>query len=128
MTEASYQQARILMRQIVYLKSQINAKKKILAAVGHAVASAQANGNDDLAKNKMNTFGYVEEELNKMRATMAAIVFPPSDLPEQAITARLCRICQTEIEKSEHYCLDCNSNQNLAKYNFAHRIPSAEID
>lgn len=128
MTEASYQQARILMRQIVYLKSQINAKKKNLAAIGHTVASAQANGNDHLAKKAMEVFGRVEDELNKMRATMAAIVFPPSDLPEQAITAKLCRICQTEIEKSEHYCFDCNSNQNLAKYNFAHRIPPAEID
>lgn len=124
MTEASYQQARVLMRQLNYLRGLITAQKGEVAKWTAIEAHNLENG-----KSTNAVRARIEKEiqkLDKLRGQFAAIQFPPADLPNTKKDAQFCRICQTEIEKHLEYCIDCDQNKNIPKYDFKNR-PDKEV-
>lgn len=117
MTEASFTQARKLMQQLNHLRGKITCAKNNVSRWTHAEMLHRENLEPAKAANANRMLLRAIQELDKYKAMFAAIQFPPADLPPIK-DAKYCRICQQPIAQQEQYCLTCDTNQNIPKYDF----------
>lgn len=118
MTEASYQQARKLMQQLNYLRSEITKAKGTVAMWTRMEMSYREQLKEGQANGAHKKLLKAMEVLQEKRRMFVAIQFPPSDLPAEMATAKLCRVCHDLINNDQEYCLTCYDNQNIPKYDF----------
>lgn len=122
MTEASYQQAKVLMRQLVYMRGKISQAKKSFLKLAENENKYNATGDTDLAEKARQNKDRAADRLQFYKTMFALTVFPLADLPTKP-GQQYCRICQTPISVIDNveYCTDCQDNQNIPKYDYKDR-------
>lgn len=125
MTDASYRQAQTLMRQLNHLRGLITQAKESVGKWTRMEMSYRENLENEKADGAKKALLAAMHKLDRLRDIYAAIQFPAHDLPNEQLGEKFCRICQTQIESTREYCVTCETNQKLPKYDFKNRNDKA---